>query len=140
MILVKHKREVVLRVILRAQVLLFIWTVGASSDARVQDPTNQIIVVVLLPHSRKVRREIAADQIRAFANRMAGLAAARFKQFLAVRGVSRSLFHQRRPGDGGLPEVSRDRLNLVVLQRNCGILVVGRNSCVCFSQYGIHSL
>src|SRR5258708_2197299 len=58
----------------------------------------------------------AADQIRAFANRMAGLAAARFKQFLAVRGVSRSLFRQRRPGDCGLPEVSRDRLNLVVLQ------------------------
>jgi len=41
MILVKHKREVVLRVILRAQVLLFVRTVGARSNPRVQDPRTR---------------------------------------------------------------------------------------------------
>src|SRR6267154_2619059 len=79
MIEVKDKREIVLGVILGAQVLLLRWTVGARSNPWIQDPANQIIVVVLLPYSRQVRGKISANHVRAFANGMAGFATALFE-------------------------------------------------------------
>ena len=85
MIEVKHKWQVVLGVIFRAQILLLERAVGTRARSRIQDPADQIIVVVLLADARKVRGEISADHIRAFADRVAGLAAARFKQRLSVR-------------------------------------------------------
>ncbi len=79
MIEVKDEREIMLGVILGAQVLLLRWTVGARSNTRIQDPANQIIVVVLLPYSGQVRGKISANHVRSFANRMAGFATALFE-------------------------------------------------------------
>ena len=48
---------------------------------------------------------------------------------------------ESRSGEAGLPDERGDGLHFVIgCRRNCGILVVGRNSWVWPSQYGIHSL
>ena len=116
MIQVENERQIVLGVILGAQVFLFEWGIRARPRARIQNPANQIIVIVLLADSGKIGREISADHVRAFADRMAGFAAALFEQFFSVRGVSWGLLGKLRPGDRRLPDVGGDGLNFVILQ------------------------
>ena len=97
---IEDERQIVLGVIFRAQIALLERAVGAGALARIVNPANQVIVVVLFADAAQVGREGAAHHVRAFADRMAGQAAARFEEHLAVRRVAGSLLFAA-PGRSG---------------------------------------
>ena len=98
MIEVKHERQIVLGVIFRTQVALFERAVRARALARIVNPAYEVIVIVFFADAAQVRGKGAADHVRAFADGVAGQAAARFKQNLAVRGVAGRLLVEGRAG------------------------------------------
>src|SRR5207244_11921651 len=75
-----------LRVILRANIFLLIWTIRACALARVMDPADKIIVIRLFANTREIRSERATLHLRPFSHRVAGQAAAGLKKFLAMPG------------------------------------------------------
>src|SRR5215472_1711242 len=124
MVEVEYERQTVLGVVFRAQVPMLEGAVGAGARPWIQNPANQIVVIVFLADARKIRRKISAHQVRALTDGVARLAAALLKEFLAVGRVSGSLLRQRRPSDSVLPNVGSNVLNFVILQaelrHHCG--------------------
>ena len=103
------------RVILGANILFLIRTIRARTLACVVNPAHEIVVVGFFADAGQVRGESPALYLVAFADRMAGQAAAGFKQFFSMGGVAGLLLGQR-VGESGLPDISRDRLNLMIAQ------------------------
>src|SRR5438552_359462 len=112
---VENVGQAFLFVILGTDVLLFEGAIGARALARVVDPTNQVIVIGLLADATEIGRESSALQLIAFADGVAGEAAARFEQFFSVRGVARLVLGQVIL-ERGLPTEGGDGLDLVVVQ------------------------
>ena len=138
---VEHKRQIVLGVIVRAQVALLERAVRTRALARIVNPANEVIVIVLFADAAQIGGEGAADQ-RSCLRRWSGRPGSR-------ASLRASLPCAASPGAcfGSAGPVSPDcQMNAAMAwissgcRRNCGILVVGRNSCVWPSQYGIHSL
>src|SRR5260221_13577859 len=125
MIEVKDKREIMLGVILRAQVLLLRRTVRPRSNPWIQNPANQIIVVVLLPYSRQVRGKISANHVRSFANRMAGFATALFEYSFAPAALPWAWLGNFGPRISLFRDETRDPLISSFLQADFGLFLGG---------------
>ena len=104
-----------LGVILGTNIFFLVRAIRPRALARVVNPADEVVVVRLFADAREVRGEMPPCSLVAFADGMAGEAAARLKQFFAVRCIAGLLFGQR-IGESGLPDVGRDRLNLMVVQ------------------------
>ena len=77
-------------------------------------PAHQVIVIFFFADAAEIGREGAADGVCAFADGVAGEAAARFEENLSVVGVSGRLLLERRTGERILPDESGDGVDLVV--------------------------
>src|SRR5258706_11364033 len=62
MIEVKYEWKIVFGVIFRTQVFFLKRAIGTGSHAGIQDPSDEIIVVVFFSNSRKVGGKIASHQ------------------------------------------------------------------------------
>ncbi len=91
---VKDVGQALLFVILGADVLLFIRAVRTCALTRVVDPAHEVVVAVLLTHTREIGGKSSALQLVAFADGVAGEAAARFEQLFSVSGVARFVLGQ----------------------------------------------
>src|SRR5258708_7472165 len=60
--------KTLLRVILRPNIFLLIWTIRTSSLPCVVDPADEVVVVRLLAYAREIRSECSALHLLAFAN------------------------------------------------------------------------
>src|SRR5581483_2021904 len=96
-----------------ANVLLFVWAIRTSAFASVVDPAHEVVVVGLLADAGQVRRKGAALHVAAFSDGVAGETAAGFEEFLAMFSVARLLLWKL-VGESRLPDVRRDRLDLVI--------------------------
>src|SRR6266571_2397849 len=85
---VKNKGQALLFVVLGTDVLLFVGAIGTSALAGVVDPAHEVVVVILLTDASEIGRKGSALQLVAFADGVAGEAAARFEQILSVSGVA----------------------------------------------------
>src|SRR5258708_21442862 len=101
---VKDVGQALLFVILGADVLLFIRAVRTRALARVLDPAHEVVVAVLLTHTREIRGKSSALQLVAFADGVAGEAAARFPQLFSLSGVARFVLW-RGMRQSGLPTI-----------------------------------
>ncbi len=121
---IEDVREIVFRVIFRAEILFLVGAVGARALARIVDPADQIIVIFFFADAAEVRCERTADGVRAFADSVAGEAAAFIEQVLAVCGISGRLFFERGTGERILPDECGDGLDFVLrhaeLRHFCG--------------------
>src|SRR3989338_2121198 len=112
---VEDEREPAPGVVVGSEVAFLLGAVGAGALARIVNPAHQEVVVRLLAHAAQVGGEGAADGVLAFAERVAGQAAAGLKKLLAARGGAAGLGRQAGPG-ACLPEVGGEGAQLVVLQ------------------------
>ncbi len=112
---VKNVGQALLFVIFRTDVFLFERAVRTSAFARIVDPTHEVVVVILLTDTSEIRGKGAALDLIAFANGMAGEAAARFEQFFSVGGVAGIALGQR-ISQRRLPDEGGDGLDLVVVE------------------------
>ena len=110
---VKNVGQALLLVIFGADVFLFEGAIRTRAFAGVVDPTNQVIVIGLLADASEIGRESSALQLIAFADGVAGEAAARFEQFFSVSGIAEFVLGQGIL-ERGLPDESGDGLDLVV--------------------------
>ena len=84
-----------LRVILRADIFLFVRTIGTRALARVMNPADQVIVIRFFADAAQIRGKRSTMHLIAFANGVASEASARLKQFFSVFGVPRLMFGKR---------------------------------------------
>src|SRR5207244_11910494 len=73
-----------LRVILRANIFLLIWTIRACALARIMNPAYKIIVIRLLANTSEIRSECAALHLSAFSDRVAVQTAAGLHKFFLM--------------------------------------------------------
>src|SRR5439155_5350882 len=81
--------------------------------ADVVDPANKVIVIGLLTDANEIGRKSSALQLIAYADGVAGEAAARFEQFFSVSGIAESVLGQGIL-ERGLPDESGDGFDLIV--------------------------
>src|SRR5215472_18304290 len=112
---IEDERQPFLFIVLGADVFFLVRTIRAGAFASIVDPANQIVVIGLLANAREIGGKRATLHLIAFADGMAGEAATRFKQFLAMSGVARLVLGQR-IAKAGLPDECGNGPNLLVGQ------------------------
>src|SRR5690242_12083773 len=85
---IEFKRQPLLRVILRPNILLLIRTIRTRPLARIVDPAHQVIEIRFLTHARQVRGKCSALRLVAFTDRVASQASTRLEQIFSVRSIS----------------------------------------------------
>ena len=118
---IEDERHPFLFVVLGADVFFLVRTIGARAFASIVDPANQIIIIRFFADACEICRKRAALDLIAFADGMAGEAAARFEQFLAMSGVAGFVLG-RGIGKAGLPDECGNGPNLFVGQAKVGHL------------------
>src|SRR5262245_8373175 len=113
MLVIKHKRKVLLFVIGRCEIALLAWRIGCETLSRIVHPSDYVFVIRFLADARQVSREVAADNPAAHVNRIAvyrmtAETAQRLEQLLAVPSITRPLSRQLYV-QCGLPEEGGDR-------------------------------
>src|SRR6202030_1918101 len=91
-----------------------VWAIGTRALAGIVNPANEVIVICFFADAGQVGGEGPADHLIAFSDGMAGETAAALEQFLAVRGVA-EFVPGKRIGEGGLPDIGRNCLDLVIV-------------------------
>src|SRR5205085_9576836 len=81
-------RLALLLVIFARGIALLLRAIWGPTLARVVNPAHDVIVARLFADARQVRGEVAADLLPALVNRVAGHAAFRLEQLLAVPRVA----------------------------------------------------
>src|SRR6267154_5506145 len=112
---VELKREALLFGILGTDVLFFVRARGARAFARVVDPTHEVVVAVFFTDASEICSKSSALDLIAFADGMAGEAAARFEKLFSVSSVAGLVLGQW-IGERRLPNVGGDGLNLIVFE------------------------
>src|SRR5689334_2050776 len=102
-----------LGVVLGTNVLLLIRTIRPGTLPRVVNPADEIVVVRLFAHSRQISGEYSAHHLVAFADGVTSEASTGFEQFFSMRCVPGLVLGQV-VGERRLPDVGRDRLNLMI--------------------------
>src|ERR1700687_2093739 len=118
---IENISQALLLVILRADILLLVWTVWASTLAGVVDPADQVIVIVLFAYACEIGGEGSPLYLVAFTDGMTGEASTRFEQFFAMRGAAGLMLRQR-IGERRLPQVSGDGFDLIIVEAEIGHL------------------
>ena len=111
---IENVREIVFGVIFRAEIFFLVGAVGARALAGIVDPADEIIVIFFFADAAQVCGERAADGVGAFADGVAGEAAALVEQFLAVGCISGGLFFERWTRKRILPDEGGDGLDFVL--------------------------
>src|SRR6266852_3455003 len=112
---VENVGQALLFVVFGADVFLFVGAVGTGAFAGVVDPTNQVVVVVLFTDASEICGKSSALQLVAFADGVAGEAAARFEQLFSVSGVAGLVLGQL-IGERRLPDEGGDGFDLFVVE------------------------
>src|SRR5579872_7175550 len=107
--------KTLLRVVLRANILFLVRTIGTCPLAGVMDPADKVVVVRLFADAGQVCGKGSATHLIAFADGVAREASASLKEFLAMGGITRFVL-RKRIGESRLPDESGNRLNLVIGQ------------------------
>ena len=82
-------------VIFRTEIFFLVGAVGTRALARIVDPADQIIVILFFTDAAEICGKRAADRVCAFADGVAGQAAALVEQFFAVGCITGRLFFER---------------------------------------------